>query len=261
MAWQQVVTILITLISGGACGALLKYWFDKRASLTQEIPVVERVNRKSETFAGIKMIKMQRDGTTREVTNMHAYQMTLRNTSNKQLRNDYIQFEFECEEIEPWVSRPMKSKLPLIPHHPTPADGTGTSPHSKVLRWQIPTLPPGDSVEFTFNVINPATLAYEVALDSDKNIITKVVTEEPERNRFGYWGDLSMTLGALAACMLAAVIYANILVRNQQTLNTEIQNTKAALKQLDMQLQLYKVTVCVDTELLKSKPGLRRLCE
>jgi hypothetical protein len=79
------------------------------------------------------------------------------------------------EDVEPWVSRPTRSKTALVP-----VEAFLTPPWKTAFRWQIPSLPPGDSVEFSFQVFEPTTEEYEAVLYSNANVVLRKVKGEPE---------------------------------------------------------------------------------
>ena len=158
----QIVALLFALLGGGAMGALITERFRRRRGRTRAIPVIERVNRNpvASELRGIKLFRVPaKPGEAPvEINNVREYQLTLRNTSDKDLRGAEIQFEFSSEDVEPWVSRPVLSKAAL-----KRMEGAPSEPWKKALRWQVPQFPPGDSIEFSFQVVDPATEEYEVA--------------------------------------------------------------------------------------------------
>jgi len=175
MEWLDVAKAMGPVIGGGAVGALLTQWFRNRSVKTREIQLIERVNREQDQLRGIRLVRSSSAGQEREVKNIRSCQMTLRNTSGQHLRDDQVQFEFSSEDVEPWVSRPARSKTALVP-----VEAFLTPPWKTTLRWQIPSLPPGDSVEFSFQVFEPTTEEYEAVLYSNANVVLRKVKGEPE---------------------------------------------------------------------------------
>jgi hypothetical protein len=173
--WFEITKVAAQVFGGGAAGALINQWFNNR-SKTREIYLVERVNRQPDEFRGTRYIRSQ-DGKERDVHVFRTYQMTLHNTSSQHLKNDEIQFEFSSEDVEPWASRPVRSKTALVLVSAVP-----TPPWKKAVRWQIPSLPPGDTVEFNFEVFEPSTEAYEAVLypSANSNVVLKKIKGGPE---------------------------------------------------------------------------------
>jgi hypothetical protein len=115
-------------------------------------------------------------GQEREIKNLRVYQFTLYNASGVNLRNSQIQFEFSSDDVQPWVDRPTRSRTAL-----TPVEALSTPPWKTTFRWQIPNLPPRDSVEFSFDGFEPTSEDYEAALYSDLNVVLRKTKGEPER--------------------------------------------------------------------------------
>jgi hypothetical protein len=195
----EIIKIVITFLSGGAAGALLKEWFSRRKGKVQPISLIERVNRSvSPELEGITLARLVGDEPNRHLEalrNLREYQLTLRNTSSINLQNIEIQFEFPSTDVEDWVSRPSMSKTALVPIETDP-----TAPGETIFRWRIPHLPAGDSIEFTFRAVNPPSGDYEVALyNSDAVIIEKVIGEPPPKTT-------SVSTGAWITIIAAMVI-------------------------------------------------------
>lgn len=195
---------MVSILFGGAAGALLNEWFRRRKGKVQPISLIERVNRSvSPELEGITLARMVGDDTNRHLEallNLREYQLTLRNTSTINLQNVEIQFEFPVEDIEAWASRPSLSKTALVL-----IDSVASDPWKKSFRWRIPHLPAGDSVEFTFRAVNPPSESYEAALyNSDLVIVERVVGEPaPKTKQFTAAGFFGIVL---VAVVLAALI-------------------------------------------------------
>jgi hypothetical protein len=202
----QIVALLVALIGGGAMGALMAEWFRRRRGRTRAIPVIERVNRNpvASELKGIKLFRLPAGPGEApvEISNIREYQLTLRNTSDKDLRGAEIQFEFSSEDVEPWVSRPVLSKAAL-----KRMEGAPSEPWKKAMRWQVPQFPPGDSVEFSFQVVDPATEEYEVALYNIDNLVLKRTQGEPTERSVSLLTLQGIGIGlmALTAGVFAAV--------------------------------------------------------
>jgi hypothetical protein len=86
-------------------------------------------------------------------------------------------------------------------------DGVASEPWKKAFRWRIPHLPPGDSVEFTFQSVDATSSDYEVALyNSDLAIVEKVVGEPaPKVKRFSAHSVvlLASLIGVLVSVIVA----------------------------------------------------------
>jgi hypothetical protein len=55
----EIIKIVITFLSGGAAGALLKEWFSRRKGKVQPISLIERVNRSvSPELEGITLARL-----------------------------------------------------------------------------------------------------------------------------------------------------------------------------------------------------------
>src|SRR5258708_2424311 len=96
--WFHWLPIAVSLVGGGACGAFINEHFRKRRSKTHRVPLIERVNRTP--IAGkLRGIGLYRNvnGVLVEVKNIREFQMTLRNTSENDLRNAELHFEFYGE--------------------------------------------------------------------------------------------------------------------------------------------------------------------
>jgi hypothetical protein len=201
----QIGTFLVGLLGGGAAGALITEGFRRRRGRTRAIPLIERVNRNpvASELKGIKLFRLPAGPgeAPAEIKNIREYQLTLRNTSDKDLRGAEIQFEFSSEDVEPWVSRPVLSKAAL-----KRMEGAPNEPWKKAMRWQVPQFPPGDSVEFNFQVVDPATDGYEVALYNIDNVVLKRTEGEPsEKSATLVMHSASLVVVVLVSLFLALV--------------------------------------------------------
>jgi hypothetical protein len=191
----EILKLVVSILGGGAAGAFLNEWFRRRKGKVQTISLIERVNRSiSPELQGITLARLVGDENHRlleELRSVREYQLTLRNTSTINLQNVEIQFEFPIVDVQAWASRPSLSKTALLL-----VDGVASEPWKKAFRWCIPHLPPGDSVEFTFQSVDATSSDYEVALyNSDLAIVEKVVGEPaPKVKRFS-----APSVGLLAA--------------------------------------------------------------
>lgn len=121
-----------------------------------------------------------------ELNNLREYQLTLRNTSTVHLQNVEIQFEFPAADVQEYVSpRTTLSKTALMKVDTVPTDATA---FPAVFRWRIPHLPSGDSVEFSFQAVDPPSESYVVALyNSDRVIVERVEGEPAPTKRPDSW--------------------------------------------------------------------------
>jgi hypothetical protein len=88
-----------------------------------------------------------------------------------------IQFEFPEDDVQEYASpRTTLSKTALLKLDALPTDATA---FPTVFRWRIPHLPSGDSVEFTFQAVNPQSESYVVALYNSDRVIVERVEGEP----------------------------------------------------------------------------------
>jgi hypothetical protein len=176
----EIFKTVVPLLGGSLAGSLFTIWYNRKQNKLQRIPLIERVNRAVSTdLEGITLARRfggsNGDSTQlEEVKNLREYQMTLRNTSTIHLRDVEIQFEFSGEDVIASVQRPALSKTPLLA-----VICTVTDPWKKGFRWQIPHLPSGDSIEFTFQAIDPPSTDYEVALYKSERVIVETVKGEP----------------------------------------------------------------------------------
>jgi hypothetical protein len=210
-----ILQIVVPLISGGLAGAAFTSWRQRQNSQTALIPIIERINRNPLQYElkGIKLIRMSGPGLSSgvEVTGLRHYQFTLRNTSRHHLRDSEIQFEFPASDVESWVSRPSLSRTPLmaIAAEPVP-------PWLKALRWRIPQLPPGDSIEFGFQAIDPSSEHYEIALFSAANVIVRATKEEPAEKPPRLSGPAFLVV--LAISVGIGVLLTNVFLTSRQSI-------------------------------------------
>lgn len=177
----EVFKIVAALLGGGLAGAFVNQWFLRKTNKLQRIQLIERVNRVvSPQLEGITLARvipgLQRH--LEQLENLREYQLTLRNTSTVHLQDVEIQFEFPSGDTQAWVSRPALSKTALIDVDADPKDQW-----KKAFRWRIPHLPSGDSVEFTFQAVNPPSASYEVSLYKNDRVIIEKLTGEPVSER------------------------------------------------------------------------------
>jgi hypothetical protein len=179
---KLVATLLVGLVSGGAAGAVLTEWYLRKRGRLQKIPLIERVNRQvsPRLQGGITLARNVGDPTHPqlvELRNLREYQLTLRNTSTVHLQNVEIQFEFPAADVQEYASpRTAVSKTALLKLDTVPTDARA---YPTVFRWRIPHLPSGDSVEFTFQAVDPPSESYEVALYNSDRVIVERVDGEP----------------------------------------------------------------------------------
>jgi hypothetical protein len=84
-------------------------------------------------------------------------------------------------------------------------EGAPNEPWKKAMRWQVPQFPPGDSVEFSFQVVDPTTEGYEVALYNVDNVVLKRTQGEPtEKSAFLV---MHQAVAFIVVGLLAAFIY------------------------------------------------------
>ena len=178
----EIIKILLPLLGGGAVGALLNEWFRRRRSKVQSIPLIERVNRRiSPELRGFALARVVTDASGRslqEVNDCREYQLTMRNNTDTHLNNAEVQFEFPADDVQAWTSRPALSKTAL-----EKVDAVPTAPWKSAFRWVIPHFPAGDSVEFTFQAIDPESERYAAAIYKADGVILQTVEGEPSLER------------------------------------------------------------------------------
>jgi hypothetical protein len=201
----DILKIILPFIGGGAMGALLTDWFRRKNSRLQRIPLVERVNRLvNPDLEGITLARRVGEDQLEELKNLREYQLTLRNTSTIHLQEVEIQFDFPVEHVQAWAQRPALSKTELVDVPTQPIRGTTR------LRWQIPHLPSGDSVEFTFRAVDPPSADYAVALyKNDRIILDKVIGEPvtPKGRRLGLYLFPATMITILMIVVSLALLY------------------------------------------------------
>jgi hypothetical protein len=166
------------LVAGGLAGSFLTERYRRKHGRLQKIPLIERVNRtvNPQLQGGITLARVLDDQLCK-LNYLREYQFTLRNTSTVHLQNVEIQFEFPALDVQGYASpRTTLSKTALVRVGAVPTEG---SDYPTVFRWRIPHLPSGDSVEFTFQAVDPTTHDYEVALYNSERVIVEKVEGEP----------------------------------------------------------------------------------
>lgn len=175
---MELLKLILTLLSGGACGALINEWLFRRKARVQPIPLVERVNRVvSSELHGFVLARVpvgSESGDLEVIQRVREYQFTLRNSSYIHLHNAEVQFEFPSEDVEARAERPVRSKTT-----PVPVDAEISKPWKRGFRWRIPEFPPGDSMEFTFRAVNSPSSEYEVALYGGGQVVIEKSKGEP----------------------------------------------------------------------------------
>lgn len=184
-------------------GAFLNEWFRRRRDRLQAIPLIERVNRLvSPELEGITLARVVPNSKSRqleEVKNLREYQLTMRNTSSIHLHDAEVQFEFPAHDVEAVAERPAKSKTPL-----QQVSSTATPPWKKAIRWRIPHLPSGDSVEFTFQAVDPSSDKYEAALYQCAGVVLeRIAGEPPPKKGMALFG---LSLGVVMSCILVFLL-------------------------------------------------------
>jgi len=225
--WMELARLIATFFGGGLAGAFVNEAFRRRAGKTRDVHLVERVNRRQDELRGIRFVRSASGGPEREVKNVRSYQMTLRNTSAIHLRNLEVQFEFSSEDVEPWVSRPARSKTALLPVDALPAH-----PWKKALRWKVPSLPANDYIEFSFQVIEPTTEDYEAVIYSDANIVLRRVASEPEEFRPWFFVPRHLALATVLA-VVAFLVSHSILGLSEVPPSKLLEQATAALEQAE----------------------------
>ena len=188
---KLVAILIVSLLGGGLAGARLAEWYRRKHSRLERIPLIERVNRLVSTppQGAITLARTIGDPPHRqlvELNNLREYQLTLRNTSTVHLQNVEIQFEFPAKDVQEYASpRTTLSKTALLRVDAVPTDATA---FPTVFRWRIPHLPSGDSVEFTFQAVDPSSGSYVVALyNTDRVIVERVEGEPAPPKKFSDW--------------------------------------------------------------------------
>jgi hypothetical protein len=212
----EVLKVIATLLGGGLAGVLLNEWLRRKRGGVQRIPLIERVNRLvNPELQGFALARIIGDSSARrleEVKNLREYQLTMRNSSPTHLKDAEVQFEFPADDVQAWASRPALSKTALVQ-----VNATATAPWRMAFRWRIPHLPSGDSVEFTFQAIDPSSEEFEAALYHPDGVIFERVEGEPiaekrelARRREWLIHTLFVTIGTIAlilTLLTSSIIY------------------------------------------------------
>ena len=88
MDLKDLILIFVGVLSGGAAGAVINEYLRRKRSRTQFIPLIERINQ-TPIMGDLRVLRLYRDlsGSLVQVKHLRDYQMTLRNTSETDLRN------------------------------------------------------------------------------------------------------------------------------------------------------------------------------
>jgi len=115
-----------------------------------------------------------------------------------------IQFEFPADDVQEYASpRTTLSKTALQRIDVVPTDAAA---FPTVFRWRIPQLPSGDSVEFTFQAVNPPSESYEVALYNSDRIIVETVKGEPAPTKKPDPWKVFLVIGPIVAVLVALLV-------------------------------------------------------
>ena len=194
----QIPTFVSGLLTGGVGGSLLTEWFRHRRSRTRSVQLLERVKRTTQTdiARGTRLYRVSSDDSVPPVPveQLLQYEFTLFNTTGRDLQNCEILFEFASPDTVGWAERPKRSNthLDTVTAEPTP-------PWTVAIRWRIPQFPPRDSVEFSFQSIEPTNDEYTVSLYNAQNVVVARTREEP---RSAAPGILTIALVIVAAASL-----------------------------------------------------------
>jgi hypothetical protein len=207
----EVLKITASLLGGGLAGALLTEWFRRKRGGVQRIPLIERVNRLvNPKLRGFTLARVVGDSSAHrleEIENLREYQLTMRNSSPTHLKDAEVQFEFPADDVQAWASRPALSKTAL-----EQMDATAAAPWKVAFRWRIPHLPSGDSVEFTFQAVDPSSEKFEAALYHSDGVILERVEGEPIAEKVRHSrlmpNIVKAVAGVLAILCIVAVIMA-----------------------------------------------------
>lgn len=190
---------------GGIFATLVQNWLEKRRKRLYSIPLIERVNRLIKPdIQGIVLARVKSNGkdrTLEEIENVREYQLTLLNTSPVHLHDSEIQFEFPSRDVEKIVERPALSRTALIPMATEDSISSGT-----VFRWRIPEFFSGDSMEFTFRAIAPASDRYEAFLSNGGQVRIEITKGEP-RKKTSYQKMIPSALGSLVALAISFAFF------------------------------------------------------
>jgi hypothetical protein len=207
----EILKLVVPFVSGGLAVFLTELFFRKRGRL-QTIQLIERVNRvvNPTLQGGITLARrIYEQGLVRlvELNKLREYQLTLRNTSTIHLQNVEIQFDFPADDVQEYASpRTTLSKTGLIK-----LDAVPTDPYPTAFRWRIPHLPSGDSVEFTFQALDPWSEDYEVALYNSERVIVEKVYGEPAATRISHFSPDLASLMAVAILISATGVAVSLL--------------------------------------------------
>jgi hypothetical protein len=209
----DILKLLASFVTGGVAGALLTEWFKRKREGVQRVQLIERVNRLvSPNLEGFTLARIVHEpgmpvSQLQTVKSLRQYQLTMRNATSVHLQGVEVQFEFPAEEVSAWCSRPTLSKTSL-----ESINANATTPFQTAYRWKIPHFPSGDSVEFTFQAVEPQSDEYEAALYNTAGVVLERIVGEPpptERNR----RTLAFNIGLTASLSLVGVLLFFIIQR------------------------------------------------
>jgi hypothetical protein len=174
-----IVTIATGVIIGVLTFIALWVWNTWLGRRRVELLLIERTNRleadpKVNGITLARVVKFSDPRQLEEIKQLYEYRLKLHNTSSLQIEDAEIQFDFPSTVVVPTVSRTAKGQLQL-----EEVDSPVRDPnYAKALRWKIPSLYHGDSVDFTFRVVDPASENYAVALYKSKATLKKQGPEQ-----------------------------------------------------------------------------------
>jgi hypothetical protein len=195
----EVVKIIVSMLFGGAAGALIGEWFRRRRERVQRVQLIERVNRPVSTLEGFTLVRVIDGdyGSLNEVKDLREYQLTMRNLTSTHLQNAEVQFEFPSDDVQSLVSLPALSRIDLVPIDTPKTAG------KKVFRWTMRHFPAGDSVEFTFRAVAPSSDKYGYSLNHVGVILERIVGEPPPSEKGSAWQTFILILIAVATMAFA----------------------------------------------------------
>ena len=99
-------------------------------------------------------------------------------------------------------------------------NATATAPWRMAFRWRIPHLPSGDSVEFTFQAIDPSSEKFEAALYHPDGVILERVEGEPIAEKREQARHKQLALSLFGAIAVPGAIFAILGLINASSKNS-----------------------------------------
>lgn len=173
------ITTMASLLGGGACGAFINEYFRKKRTLTQVVPLLERINRDplESNESGVRYCREQANGQLTKIERLRQFQMTLHNTTEQDLEGATILFEFSCEGVEAWSSATQTGRhyVAKMPEATDPSHRAFPRQGKTFVQWQFTQFSSGDSIDFSVLAFEPKATTFEASIYGKPNIQIKKI--------------------------------------------------------------------------------------